>query len=90
MFSGVDTGTLTHVGTTYKPIYKLGLNGVTIGTIATLGFTLDGKYVVAADMTNRALVVIPFTTAGFAAKPASAIGSVTISAPLLEDQLIIH
>jgi fibronectin type 3 domain-containing protein len=86
MYSGVDTGTLTRVGTTYSPLYRFG----TLGAIATLGITLDGKYVVAADMTNHSLVVIPFTAAGFAARPASTIGSITVSAPYLQDQLVIH
>ena len=88
MYSGVDTGTLAQVGTTaYAPTYTLSGNSVTLGDITTLGITLDGKYVVAGDQSNGALVVIPFTSAGFAAVPASVLGSVAIPD---NDQLLIH
>lgn len=87
MYSGVDTGTLTQVGTLYAPKYTLGTNSVTLGNITTLGITLDGKYVVAGDQSNTALVVIPYTSSGFATAPASALGSVAIPD---NDQLLIH
>ena len=88
MYSGVDTGTLAQVGSSvYAPSYTLGASTVTMGYVYTLGITLDGKYVVAGDATNHALVVVPFTTAGFATAPASALGSVTIPS---NDQLLIH
>jgi hypothetical protein len=88
MFSGVDTGTLTQVGTTpYVPTYTLGANSVTLGAITTLGITLDNKYVVVGDQTNGAVVVIPFTSSGFATAPASVLGSVAIPD---NDQLLIH
>ncbi|HWG21635.1 MAG TPA: fibronectin type III domain-containing protein [Terracidiphilus sp.] len=87
LFSGVDTGTLTQVGTAYQPTYNLGLASVTLGVVRTLGITLDGKYVVAGDYDNRALVVIPFTASGFATAPAAVLGGVAIP---YNDQLLIH
>jgi len=87
LFSGVDTGTLTLVGTAYSPSYSLGGNSVALQTVTTLGITLDGKYVVAGDQGNGALVVIPFTGAGFANAPASVLGKVAIP---YNDQLLIH
>jgi hypothetical protein len=87
MYSGVDTGTLTPVGTLYAPTYTLGTSSVTLGEIKTLGITLDNKYVVAGDQLNGAVVVIPFTSSGFAAAPVSALGSVAIPD---NDQLLIH
>ena len=58
-----------------------------MGAITTLGITLDGKYVVAGDQTNRALVVVPFTSKGFAAAPASVLAPLAIPD---NDQLLIH
>jgi hypothetical protein len=88
MYSGVDTGTLAQVGTSvYAPSYSVGSSTVTMGYVYTLGITLDGKYVVAGDSANKALVVIPFTSAGFAAAPAATLGAVAIPD---NDQLLIH
>jgi hypothetical protein len=88
MYSGVDTGTLAQVGTSvYAPSYSVGSSTVTMGHVYTLGITLDGKYVVAGDSANKALVVIPFTSAGFAAAPAATLGAVAIPD---NDQLLIH
>jgi hypothetical protein len=88
MYSGVDTGTLAQVGTSvYAPSYSVGSSTVTMGYVYTLGITLDGKYVVAGDSANKARVVIPFTSAGFAAAPASSLGGVKIP---YNDQLLIH
>ena len=87
MYSGVDTGTLAQVGTTaYAPTYTLSGSQVTLGIVYTLGITLDGKYVVAGDADNGAVVVIPFNASGFGA-PASALGDVAIP---YNDQLLIH
>ncbi len=84
LFSGVDTGTLAQVGTAaYVPSYS---SSFTLGTVTTLGITLDGKYVVAGDRDNASLVVIPFDATGFGA-PASALGGVAIPD---NDQLLIH
>jgi hypothetical protein len=87
LLSGVDTGTLNLVGTAYAPSYTLGGSSVTLGRITTLGITLDGKYVVAGDQDNEALVVVPFTAAGFADAPASVLGNVAIPD---NDQFLIH
>ena len=87
LYTGVNTGNLTLVGTNYAPTYTLATGATTLGTVTTLGITLDGKYVVAADQSNGALVVVPFTAAGFAAAPASVIGSVAVP---YNDQLLIH
>lgn len=87
LFSGVDTGTLAQVGTAaYVPSYTLNSSSATLGTVTTLGITLDGKYVVAGDQDNRAIVVIPFDKTGFGA-PASVLGGVAIPD---NDQLLIH
>jgi hypothetical protein len=74
------------VGTAYAPSYTLEGSSVTLGNITTLGITLDGKYVVAGDEYNQALVVIPFTSTGFSSAPAS-VGKVAIPS---NDQLLIH
>ena len=87
LYSGVDTGTLTAVGSLYAPTYTLGTKSVTLGSIPTLGITLDGKYVLAGDQSNSSLVVVPFNNAGFAAAPASVLGSVAIPD---NDQLLVH
>jgi hypothetical protein len=87
LFSGVDTGTLTQVGTAYAPTYTLGNATVTLGRVPTLGITLDGQYVVVGDQTNQALLVIPFTATGFADAPATVLGDVAIPD---NDQLLIH
>lgn len=87
LISGVDTGTLTQVGTAYGPTYTLASQTVTLGWITTLSVTLDGNYIVAGDETNSALVVIPFTASGFATAPASVLGNVAIP---FNDQLLIH
>ena len=87
LFSGVDTGTLTQVGTAaYVPSYTLNSSSTTLGYVPTLGITLDGKYVVAGDQDNSAIVVIPFDATGFGA-PASVLGNVAIP---YNDQLLIH
>jgi hypothetical protein len=87
LYSGVDTGTLVEVGSSaYAPNYSLGGNTVTLGSITTLGITLDGKYVAAGDSTNKALVVIPLSATGFGS-PASSLGNVAIPD---NDQLLIH
>jgi fibronectin type 3 domain-containing protein len=87
MFSGVDTGALVQVGALYSPAYALGSGSVNLGLVSTLGITLDGKNVVAGDRTNRALVVIPYTSAGFASAPASVLGAMAIPG---NDQLVSH
>ena len=87
LLSGVDTGNLALVGTAYAPSYTLDGASVTLLNITTLGITLDGKYVVAGDQQNQALVVIPFKAAGFASAPASVLGKVAIPS---NDQLLIH
>ncbi|HEY1987410.1 MAG TPA: hypothetical protein VGG85_18495 [Terracidiphilus sp.] len=86
MYSGVDTGTLTPVGSAYAPTYSVSGNTVTLGNISTLGVTLDGKYVVVGDSANDAVVVIPYTSAGFGT-PASVLGGVAIPN---NDQMLIH
>jgi fibronectin type 3 domain-containing protein len=88
LFSGLDQGKLTQVGTAgYQPDYMLGTSSVMLGEITTLGVTLDSKYVVAGDKENKALVVIPFSATGFAASPAAVLGDVAIPD---NDQLLIH
>jgi fibronectin type 3 domain-containing protein len=87
LYTGVDTGALAQVGSAYAPAYTLGTTTVTLGQITTLGVTLDSKYVVAGDKTNGAVVVVPFTSAGFAGALASAIGGIAIPS---DDQLIVH
>ena len=95
LISGVDTATLTQVGTAYAPTYTLAGQSVTLGSIPTLGITLDGKYVIAADagdlvnysVFHNAVVVIPFTASGFATAPAAVLDKVAIPS---NDQLLIH
>jgi fibronectin type 3 domain-containing protein len=87
LYSGVDSGKLVEVGATaYAPDYSLSGQQVPLGTISTLGITLDGKYVVAGDSTHSALVVIPLSATGFGT-PASVLGGVAIPS---NDQLLIH
>jgi len=87
LYSGVDTGTLVEVGTAaYAPSYTVAGQSVPLGTVTTLGITLDGKYVAAGDSTHNALVVIPLSATGFG-NPASALGSVAIP---YNDQMLVH
>ena len=86
LFSGVDTGTLTMVGGSYAPTYAIGESSNTLQYVTTLGITLDGKYVVVGDVEDQALVVVPFTAAGFAAVPATAVSAAIPD----NDQLLIH
>jgi hypothetical protein len=59
LISGVDTGSLAIVGSVFAPTYPTGGSTGTLGTVETLGITLDGKYVVACDSHNSSLLVIP-------------------------------
>jgi hypothetical protein len=87
MLSGVDTGTLTQVGTTsFAPTYTLNGSSTTLGSVYTLGVTLDGRYAVVCDQSNSALLVIPITATGFSA-PVGILGGVTSP---YNDQLVIH
>lgn len=87
MYSGVDSGTLQLVGSLYNPVYKLGSGTTTLSAIRNVAITLDGNYVVITDAAAQALVVIPITADGFAASPASALGSIAVPD---NDQMIIH
>jgi hypothetical protein len=96
LFSGVNTGTLTQVGSLYAPTYTSAGQTVTMGWISTLGISLDGKYVLAGDLYNYSLLVIPFSASGFAAAPAAVYGNPTgytgagyLAIPY-NDQLIVH
>lgn len=86
MYKGVDTGTLVQVGATFQPDYSAYSTPSTLGTVYTLGITLDGKYVVAGDNSNNAIVVIPFDSNGFGT-PVGALGNVAIP---YNDQMLIH
>lgn len=90
LFTGVDTGTLTQVGTVpYAPAFAGASGTVTMGQINTLGITLDGNYVVVGDYTNKSLLVIPIdaTTASGFKVPAGVLNNVAIP---YNDQMVIH
>ena len=87
LFGGVDTGTLTQVGSLDAPTYISSSGTVTLANVTTLGITLDGKYAVVGDSNNRSLLVIPFTGAGFGAAPAKVVSPLAIPD---NDQLLIH
>jgi hypothetical protein len=87
LFSGVDTGTLTQVGSLYAPTYTSSSGTATLESVTTLGITLDGKYAVVGDNDNQSLLVIPFTSAGFASAPAKIVSPLAIPD---NDQLLIH
>ena len=86
LISGVDTGSLAIVGSVYAPTYTGASGPATLGTVRTLGITLDGKYVVACDSDNSALLVIPITTTGFSAP----VGVLNNFAVPDNDQMLIH
>jgi hypothetical protein len=95
MFSGVDTGILTQVGTLFAPSYAGASGSVTLGTVRTLGVTLDGKYAVVCDSgssyygggsSNGSLLVIPITATGFSA-PVGILNGIAISD---NDQMLLH
>lgn len=90
LYSGVDTGTLKGIVFSYRPSYTLGAASVTLGAVPTLGITLDGKYIVVADSSNAALLVIPFTSNGFAAAPASVLGYIGVPINNPGDYLLVH
>jgi hypothetical protein len=87
MFTGVDTGLLTQVGTLFAPTYT-GSNGnaVTLSFVTTLGITLDGNYVVVCDDKNFALVVIPIGSTGFGS-PAGILNGIAVPD---NDQMVLH
>ncbi len=86
MFSGVASGALSQVGQLYAPSYSISDTSVTLGQITTLGFTIDGKYVVVCDHTNGALLVIPVSSSGFGA-PAGILPGLSVPA---SDNIMIH
>jgi hypothetical protein len=87
ILTGVNTGTLTQVGTTpYQPSYTVSGSSVTLGLVKTLAITLDGKYVAACDQSNGALVVIPIVGNGFGA-PVAIAGPIAVPD---NDQMVIH
>ena len=88
LFKGVSTGSLTLVGSN-DPSYTLNNTSVVLGIVTTLGITHDGKnnqYVVAGDLSNGALLLIPISTSGFGA-PASALPGVSVP---WSDTMLIH
>jgi hypothetical protein len=89
MVSGVDTGTLKQVGTPFAPTFT-NTGSQTLGTVYTLGITLDGKYAVVCApqpaYNNGTLLVIPITATGFSAP----VGQLNGIAPPDNDQLLIH
>jgi fibronectin type 3 domain-containing protein len=97
LFSGVNTGNLTLVGKLYDPNYTLPIasegiaagSSVQMGGISTVGFSLDGKYVIAGDVTYRALLVIPVSASGFGAAPSLVYIDPNVGIPY-NDQMIIH
>jgi hypothetical protein len=86
LVSGVDTGSLAIAGSVYAPTYTGASASVTLATVRTLGITLDGKYVVACDYDNSALLVIPITSTGFS----SPVGVLNNFAVPYNDQMLIH
>lgn len=86
MFTGVASGALTRVGGLYAPTYMLYNRSVTLGMVTTLGVTPDGKYAVAGDYTDGALLVIPMSTGGFDA-PVGILPGVEVP---FNDEMLIH
>ncbi len=77
LYSGVDTGNLTLVATSSSVSSMI--------YVRSVGITLDGKYVVAADIYGYQLVVLPLSATGFAAP----VATLTITPPG-DDELIVH
>jgi hypothetical protein len=92
MFTGVDTGTLTQVGTLFAPTYTGSFGNKALGLVTTLGITLDGNYVVVCDDTNSALLVIPIIGANGtgATGLGSPVGILNGIAVPFNDQMVIH
>jgi len=90
MVTGVNTGTLTQVGTPYSPTFTVNGTGVALAGIPTLGITLDGKYVVAITEQGNAsggtLLTIPIQAGGFGA-PVGQLNGVAVPS---NDQILIH
>lgn len=92
MFSGVDTGTLSQVGTLFAPTYAGASGSVTLGAVATLGVTLDGKYAVLCDSglstgsSTGSLLVVPITATGFSA-PVGILNNIAVPS---NDQMVLH
>ena len=98
MLSGVDTGNLAIVpcpaglagcsNGLYSPTYKDG-NGMdqNLTGVITLGITLDGMYVAAADAWNSALLVIPIAKNTFGATVGLVNTGIAIPS---NDQMLIH
>ena len=98
MFSGVDTGVLTQVGTApYAPTYAGSSGSTAMGTVSTVGVTLDGKYVVATDSgavsyggsSTGSLLVLPFdaTNASGFGNPVGVLNGIAVPD---NDQMVLH
>jgi fibronectin type 3 domain-containing protein len=102
LYTGVNSGTLTQVGSVYAPTYTnpcqpnsafatpcTSSTTVTLGSSSgtlSLAFTLDGKYLAVTDSYNEAVVLIPVTASGFGAV-ASVRGNIGTPS---NDQIIAH
>ncbi|CCW35303.1 hypothetical protein CTKA_02612 [Chthonomonas calidirosea] len=90
LLSGVDTGNLAQVGSIYSPSFTVGGQSYNLGSITTLGFTLDGKYVVVGaqqpSAQNGTVLLIPVSASGFGT-PFAQVNGVSIPA---NDQILIH
>ncbi len=95
LFSGVDTGALTQVGTLFAPTYARVSGSVALGAVATLGVTLDGKYAVVCDSgsypgsSNGSLLVIPLdaTKATGFGNPVGILNGIAVPS---NDQMALH
>ena len=90
LFSGVDTGNLTQVGTLFNPMFTVNGTSLTLGRVPSLTITLDGKYVIACapqpSPGQGTMLVIPFTASGFGA-PVGQLNGLAIPS---NDQILIH
>ena len=87
LYGGVNTGNLQQIE--YIPDLLYTLNGTTVGfgSLTTVGFTLDGQYIVVGDYTNAAVVLVPFSSSGFGTTAAAVLGQINIPDG---DQMLVH
>jgi hypothetical protein len=110
LYSGVNTGTLTQVGSLYAPAFTIQCQnppgsficgGTTTNVVyggeggstsfgaggQDIAFTLDGKYVVALDASNYALMVVPVSSSGYGTIATWTGGTVYVP---YNNQMVIH
>lgn len=87
---GVNTGTLTQIGSVYSPTFSAGASTYNLDEVRTLGVTLDGKYIAAftphPSWWNGTMLLLKIGTNG----ALSVVGQLTGVPIPSNDQVLMH